>query len=68
MGDATGLAVWQHMLAEPPIARKGMTINLNRFFHGLEFARQDLKHWHARLLAYEYIALEQGVLAVEADT
>lgn len=63
-GDGSvDIAVWRHMLADPPTAKKGMKINLNRFFHGLEFARQDLHRWHARLLAYEYIALEQGMLA-----
>lgn len=57
------LAVWQHILADPPMAKKGMKINLNRFFHGLEFARQDLHRWHSRLLVCEYTALEQGMLA-----
>lgn len=55
--------LWDMMCRESPVARKGYKVNLNRFFHGLQVARDDMRHWTARLMLYQFTAIENGMLA-----
>lgn len=64
--DPVDEEVWSMFLEESPVQRKGYKVKLNRFFHGLQVARDDMRHWTARLLLYEYTAIENGMLAGRA--
>lgn len=54
--------LWDSMLTESPFQNKGVKCVMNRFMAVLSTARAERPKWHARLMAYTYIAIEMDLL------
>ena len=58
-----GEALWDRLMDDSPLKRKGYKCNLNRFFGGTRLAQEGCKEWHCRLFQYGYAAMECGMLS-----
>eukprot|EP00974_Lingulodinium_polyedra_P106737 10333720-Lingulodinium_polyedra.AAC.1 len=50
--------MWDDLDADSGLHKKGHMINLNRFFGGTRFCREEVKRWHKEAFKIEYLALE----------
>ena len=61
-GAEASAALWDHLMEDPPLRRKGYKCNLNRFFGSTKVIRDECTMWHKKLFQYEYTALECDML------
>lgn len=63
--DDLSKGLWNMLLADNPLRKKGFKLKLNRIFGSVHFAREDLKRWTMRLMVFEYAFLEAGLLGAK---
>lgn len=61
-GESVGRGLWRSLKAQPPFCIGRPRCNLNRFFSPTQRAREEVKHWPAALMNYEFLAVEESML------
>lgn len=61
-GESVERGLWRSLKAQPPFCIGRPKCNLNRFFSPTQRAREEVKHWHAALMNYEFLAIEESML------
>lgn len=62
-GESIERGLWRTLKAEPPFCIGRPKCNSNRFFSSTQRAREEVRHWHATLMNYEFLAIEESMLA-----
>lgn len=54
--------LWECLSSETPMSLKDYKVNMHRFWHGVEKAKQYAVHWSSFLLGCSYLGLERDIL------